>query len=137
MGLKLQCYSLKAGFTEILSYARQLLLQLLTTFTIHNKLLVQSAFINFVVLGSAKDDSSVFGFHNCFEEIRRGNLIRLLTRPSKNRAAQTPLFLELSAVLNPQIRCRSYSSKAKRYPTAVSTSIRKRAAAQIEFVLAN
>ena len=77
------------------------------------------------------------GFHNCFKEIRRGNLIRLLTRPSKNRAAQTPLFLELSAVLNPQIRCRSYSSKAKRYPTAVSKSIRKRAAAQIEFVLEN
>ena len=93
--------------------------------------------INCAVLCSTKDDTSVFGFHNCFEEIRRGNLIRLLTRPSKNRAAQTPLFLELSAVLNPQIRCRSYSSKAKRYPTAVSTSIRKRAAAQIEFVLEN
>ena len=120
MRLKLQCYSLKAGFTEILSYARQLLLQLLTTFTIYNKLLVQSAFINFVVLGSAKDDSSVFGFHNCFEESRRVNLIRLLTRPSKNRAAQTPLFLELSAVLNPQSRSRSYSSQAKRYSTPLS-----------------
>ena len=122
----MQCYSLKAGFTEILSYARQLLLQLLTTFTIHNKLLVQSAFINFVVLGSAKDDSSVFGFHNCFEEIRRGNL----TRPSKNRAAQTQLFLELSAVPNPQSRSRSYSSQAKRYSTPLSFQ-------RVEFVLEN
>ena len=68
MRLKLQCYSLKASFTEILSYARQLLLQLLTAFTIHNKLLVQSAFVNFVVLGSAKDDSSVFGFHNVLKK---------------------------------------------------------------------
>ena len=134
MRLKLQCYRLKAGLIEILSYARQLLLQLLTTFTIHSKLRVQS-----VVLGSAKDDSSVFGFHNCFEEIRRGNLIRLLTRPSKNRAAQTPLFLELSAVLNPQSRSRSYSSQAKRYSTPLSfqRASEKQAAAPIEFVLEN
>ena len=57
-GSIVKCYSLKAGFTEILSYARQLLLQLLTTFTIHNKIRVQSVvFINLAVLGSAKDDS--------------------------------------------------------------------------------
>ena len=134
MRLKLQRYRLKAGFIEILSYARQLLLQLLTTFTIHSKLRVQS-----VVLGSAKDDSSVFGFHNCFEESRRVNLIRLLTRPSKNRAAQTPLFLELSTVPNPQIRSRSYSSQAKRYSTPLSfqRASEKQAAAPIEFVLEN
>ena len=78
----------------------------------------------------AKDDSSVFGFHNCFEEIRRGNLIRLLTRPSKNRAAQTQLFLELSAVPNAQSRSRSYSSQAKRYSTPLSFQ-------RVEFVLEN
>ena len=85
-----QCYSLKASFTEILSYARQLLVQLLSTFTLRNKLRVQSiVFNNLAALGSAKDDSSGFGFHNCFGESRRVNLIRLLNRQSRNRAAQS------------------------------------------------
>ena len=85
-----QCYSLKAGFTEILLYARQLLVQLLSTFTLRNKLRVQSVvFNNLAALGSAKDDSSGFGFHNCFGESRRVNLIRLLNRQSRNRAAQS------------------------------------------------
>ena len=120
MRLKLQRYRLKAGFIEILSYARQLLLQLLSTFTIHNKLRVHS-----VVLGSAKDDSSVFRFHNCF-----------VCLPSKNRAAQRQLFLEVSAVPNPQSQCRCYFSQAKRYSTALSfqKASGKQTAAQIECV---